>query len=927
MATEAHNKSITDLLPDTLIELFEVEVGGTIGIKKFHAGKIIDKDIILGGATYYCVPIEASGFESKGDGTLPRPKLIVSNPDGLITELIKQEDDMVGNVFKRIRIFLKFIDEVNFPEKVNPFGNSDPNSRFDDDLYIFNRKISENKYFIEFELVSPLEVENYKLPARIMVANYCPWKYRGIGCRYGSRDDYTGPTTQLESKEGGEKMQSIDFFPRREAVQKITVSNAGSGTAQFKTNNPDYSTGTASQPAIYSTGTSIQPSIYSTGTASQTSNTVTGVGTSWTADMIGLAFTFTGGAGSSGYITGFTSPTKLSVSVSQYVSSGAPQTYTIGTGFDVLGSGTTWTAEMVGLDFTFTGGGGSSGHITAFTDATHMTVSVSNPVSSAQAYTVGTGFDVVGSGTTWTAEMVGRAFDFTGGGGSSGYITAFTNATLMEVSVSNPVLSAEAYTVGGYAIGDHTASPGIAVDALPLALKVADQLVFVNQGVLTLSADAAASATVVYGTLTTTALPDNEIASLSYPEGNYSSPDGIRVEQLAQPIKFGQTISFGRGVRFTLNADADENADEIFGDLIGGSVGTAAEGAIADASGFAITDYRVQGVPIADARDKRFDDPNNDFELTGMRWVYEYNPTISDIALNAAVSAGTVSSSSNALELSVVDVPENINPKRTMTLFDSGGSEIGTLKTGALVLKTVTVELTAEVTDADTVTANGAAASGALSMTVAAISVDIRIGAIITFSGGSTFILTSAASATNTTLTGILTGDVANLEEGRINKAVLLKPIPVSFKQGEIITFGASQTVKLTKDEGIGAESLLGTVTTGSPIATGTSGTLRTTIKGALDLTTGTSIAADATIKVGYVKGDVVSISSFNDEPTALFVCIKDHTVFKDPRFKKEYWVEDQCSKTLNGCRMRFSEYHHLPFGGFPSIEAYRYTN
>ena len=42
MATEAHNKSLTDLLPDTLIELFEVEVGGTMGIKKFHAGKIID---------------------------------------------------------------------------------------------------------------------------------------------------------------------------------------------------------------------------------------------------------------------------------------------------------------------------------------------------------------------------------------------------------------------------------------------------------------------------------------------------------------------------------------------------------------------------------------------------------------------------------------------------------------------------------------------------------------------------------------------------------------------------------------------------------------------------------------------------------------------------------------------------------------------
>jgi hypothetical protein len=288
-------------------------------------------------------------------------------------------------------------------------------------------------------------------------------------------------------------------------------------------------------------------------------------------------------------------------------------------------------------------------------------------------------------------------------------------------------------------------------------------------------------------------------------------------------------------------------------------VGTAAEGAIVDSSGFAVTDYRVQGVPIADARDKRFDDINNDFGLTGMRWVYEYNPTISDIALNAAVAADTISASSNALELSVVDVPEDINPKRTLTLFDSGGSEIGTLKVGALILKTVTVELTAEV----------------------------------------------LTTATN----------------------ISLKPIPVSFKKGEIITFGASQTVTLTKDAGIGAELLPGTVSTASTIATGTSGTLRTTIKGALDLTTGTSIAADATVKVGYVKGDVVSISSFSKEPTALFVCIKDHTAFKDPRFKKEYWVEDQCSKTLNGCKMRFGEYHHLPFGGFPSIESYRYTN
>ena len=152
MSKAAHNKAITDLLPDTLIELYEVDAGPGMGIKKFHAGKIIDKNIIFNGFSYPCLPMEADGFESKGDGTLPRPRLVVGNPDGIISDMIKRQDDMVGNKFKRIRIFLKFLDAVNFPENDNPFGTPDPDARFDDDIYIFNRKVSENKYYIEFEL-------------------------------------------------------------------------------------------------------------------------------------------------------------------------------------------------------------------------------------------------------------------------------------------------------------------------------------------------------------------------------------------------------------------------------------------------------------------------------------------------------------------------------------------------------------------------------------------------------------------------------------------------------------------------------------------------------------------------------------------------------------------------------------------------------
>ena len=497
MATEAHNKAITDLLPDTLIELYEIDAGPALGVKRFHAGKIVDKDIVLDGITYFCMPIEADGFESKGDGSLPRPRLVVANPDGLISDLIKREKDMVGNIFKRIRIFLKFIDAVNFPDNVNPFANPDPDSKFDDDIYVFNRKVSENKYFVEFELISPLEVESYKLPARVMIANYCPWAYRGVGCKYGARTTYKGPVTSLKNA-NNENVLSADFF----------VS------------------------------------------------------------------------------------------------------------------------------------------------------------------------------ATDTSQLDG--------------------------------------TVGG--------------------------------------------------------------------------------------------------------------------------------------------------IPIADSKDKRFDDPKNGWGLRGLRWVYEYNPTYVSVALDTAVSAGFT----QPVTLSVASISEDINPNRTLTLSDSSGDEIGTLILTTQAKKTVTVTLKED------------------------------------------------ASNGNTSLNVL--------------------PVNGAMESGEIITFAGGDTFTLDADAPNGAQKLSGTTSVwGSTITAGSSGTTRTSITGTLTLTTGTSVPATATGIAGYVQGDVVSIKPKDvgtlgpidsDTTVSLYVCIQDHTSIQDPRFKKEYWVEDQCSKTLHACKRRFGDWKGgIPFGGFPSIEAYRYTS
>ena len=53
--------------------------------------------------------------------------------------------------------------------------------------------------------------------------------------------------------------------------------------------------------------------------------------------------------------------------------------------------------------------------------------------------------------------------------------------------------------------------------------------------------------------------------------------------------------------------------------------------------------------------------------LSGMRWVYEYNPTLFSIALSSATDAG------ESVVLSVDNISQNINPNRTITLSDSGG--------------------------------------------------------------------------------------------------------------------------------------------------------------------------------------------------------------------------------------------------------------
>ena len=396
MSTQAHNQSISDLLPDTIIELYEVELGGSDGIKRFHAGKLIEKDIVLSEVTdddvriphtYFSIPFEVDGFESRGDGQLPRPKLTVANPKGVITDLIKRRDDLVGSLFKRVRIFLKYIDEENFPDGINPFATSDPSSRFDDDVYVFNRKVTENKYFIEFELVSPLEMENAKLPARIMIANYCPWHYRGVGCKYGQRGNMLGPVTLskqgaayfLEEGAAALNPDGTERGDENNLVANLGIAVADENDKQF-VGGGGYDLGRLNWAYDYdhSGFTTVK-----TGSSADDEALSINVGTTVKINNAG------------GYDEGDYTLSPLTVEpTSRIIYAGQTITFSYVTGTatqslqTVTGYDTTWEAWMVGMTFNFTGDSASAGVITAFTDATHMTVTVSQTVAVAETYKV-----------------------------------------------------------------------------------------------------------------------------------------------------------------------------------------------------------------------------------------------------------------------------------------------------------------------------------------------------------------------------------------------------------------------------------------------------------------------------------------------------------------------------------------------------------
>ena len=178
---------LSGLAVDAVIELFELHYDNTLhgstDVLYWHAGSNADVtgNIAFNSISYVRLPVKAEGFEFTNGGSLPRPTLTVANLDGAVTALLigvnltTPGNDLTGAKVRRIRTLKKFLDGETA---------ADPYATFPVEEWYIDRKASESRDVVTFELASKFDMTNKELPNRQVVANICQWQYRSTECGY-----------------------------------------------------------------------------------------------------------------------------------------------------------------------------------------------------------------------------------------------------------------------------------------------------------------------------------------------------------------------------------------------------------------------------------------------------------------------------------------------------------------------------------------------------------------------------------------------------------------------------------------------------------------------------------------------------------------------------------------------------------------------
>lgn len=166
--------------PSTLLSLFVLD-GTNIGMPEpfyfLDGSNSSYLPVIYAGQQYIPFPIEMKQAGMNGQGQQVRPTIVASNVNGFVSNLLLQNQSLIGAQFIRQRVFARFLDDANWPAG-NPYGTANSTAAYPPEIWYINRKLTENQQTVEWELASLFDSQGIKLPKRQMISIVCSFKYR-----------------------------------------------------------------------------------------------------------------------------------------------------------------------------------------------------------------------------------------------------------------------------------------------------------------------------------------------------------------------------------------------------------------------------------------------------------------------------------------------------------------------------------------------------------------------------------------------------------------------------------------------------------------------------------------------------------------------------------------------------------------------------
>ena len=209
------------LTPGTAVELFVFDAtmirnkaGTEYGsLYRFCSKATNGTSVLFGGNTYTGIGIEAEGFEVSGKGRLPSPKLRISNIDLWASTVINSLGDPLGAKITRFLTFDRYLDAGTEPDSAAIFLPQ---------IFNVERKVSQTREFVEFELSASMDQAGRMLPKRQILRDNCTHIYRRWDAVAGEFD-YSKATCPYV---GSDTIQGGDEDPYFTVTDKSTTDPA-----------------------------------------------------------------------------------------------------------------------------------------------------------------------------------------------------------------------------------------------------------------------------------------------------------------------------------------------------------------------------------------------------------------------------------------------------------------------------------------------------------------------------------------------------------------------------------------------------------------------------------------------------------------------------------------------------------------------------